>query len=103
MHEETLDNLIRSKHRITVQNAKEKQKKIEQLLQDMDKSKSSENLHTEQAQEALLSHYVELMKHKFQIEQLLSQHENVTDEPYSEFSALQNKQEALVEEFQKVS
>lgn len=83
------------------QNTTVKQRQLERLIEDLESDHSGE-IAVKQAEQNLLNHYAQLIRHKLQIEKLLTQESKLEDGPLSEHSILLKQQKQLSTEIEKV-
>lgn len=101
LHEEQMSVLSKCRSKIVNQNTTEKQRQLERLIEDLESDDSTE-IAVKQAEQDLLNHYAQLIRHKLQIETLLAPEDKIENDPLSEHSMLLRQQKKVSTEIEKV-
>lgn len=101
LHEEEVNILTECRSRIVQQNTAEKQRKLERLIEEL-QSNVGIDVEVKQAEQDVLNHYAQLMRHKLQIEKLLMQETSMENAASQQHVLLLEQQDKLSEEIEKV-
>lgn len=101
LHEEQFNILSECRNKIAHQNTAEKQRQLEKLIEELECDNGAE-IAVKQAEQDLLNHYAQLIRHKLQIEKLLTQEGQIQSGPLSEHSMLLKQKKQLSTDLEKV-